>query len=269
MVGFHDFDRALFDTCFMLDAIPNDLRELLRIMLILGFWVGLRAKEASGLTLRDYHPHPFHLIEVRHSKFPASTRDMHLQHLVPLPYLMLLNAWYATRLKEAKGNLDAPFLGTVRHMRPGSKNPLGFYDSSYLSGLAGLVLRCTIVEPISFHGLRHAYVSWLLLRLLAADGRITVDPSIHPWASPQAFSSDAYTSLRLLLHGFSAPKPGQSECSHILMALRRLVGHANPTTTLEDYCHTVDVAHALLESHLGGSRLIFADRSWRPGRVVE
>lgn len=156
------------------------MRELLRMMLILGFWVGLRAKEASGLTLRDYHPHPFHLIEVRHSKFPASTRDMHLQHLVPLPYLMLLNAWYATRLKEAKGNLDAPFLGTVRHMRPGSKNPLGFYDSGYLSGLAGLILRCAIVEPISFHGLRHAYVSWLLLRLLAADGRITVDPSIHP-----------------------------------------------------------------------------------------
>ncbi|CBE69062.1 MAG: site-specific integrase [Candidatus Methylomirabilis oxygeniifera] len=251
LVGFNDFDRA-FDTCFMLDTIPDELRELLQIMLILGFWVGLRAKEASLLTLRHYHPHPFHLIEVRHSKFPTSTRDMYLQYIVALPYLMRLNAWYAKRLDEANGNLDAPLLGTGRKMRSASKNPLGFYDSSYLSGLAGLVLRCSIGEPISFHGLRHAFASWLLLRLLATDRRITVKRSIYPWASPLAFSSEAYDCLRPLLHGFGTPKPGQSECSHILMALCRLVGHANPTTTLEEYCHTVDVAHALIESHLRG-----------------
>jgi integrase len=252
LVGFVDFNRAL-DTCLMLDTIPDHLRELLQIMLILGFWVGLRAKEASRLTLRHYHPHPFHLIEVRNSKFPTSTRDMYLRYIVAQPYLRRLNAWYITRLNEANGNLDAPFLGTGRHMRSDSrKNPLGFYDSSYLSGQAGLILRCTIGEPISFHGLRHAFVSWLLLRLLATDGRITFKRSIHPWASPQAFSPEAYASLRPLLHGFSTPQPGQSECSHILMVICRLVGHADPTTTLQDYCHTVDIAHALLDSHLGG-----------------
>ncbi len=248
LVGFADFDRAL-TLCVEAEFLPDDLRELLQVLLILGFWAGLRVREATRLTLRQYVPSPYHVIEVRRSKTHASTRDLYLTYQVPPPYLARLDAFYDARYLAAGGVLDAPYLGTGRPTAGEGTNPLGFYDPSYLSSLAGLVLRCVVGEPVAFHSLRHACVSWLLLRLLATADLITVTPETHPWAAPTAFSEAAYARLRPLLFGLTSPRLGQRECSHLLMVLSRLIGHANPRTTLEAYCHTLELAHALLERH--------------------
>lgn len=251
LVGFADFDHAL-DLCTEAPFLPDHLRELLQVLLILGFWAGLRVREATRLTLRQYVPSPYHVIEVRRSKTHASTRDLYLKYLVPPAYLARLDAFYAKRYLATGGALDAPYLGTGRQMASEGTNPHGFYDPSHLSSLAGLVLRCVIGEPIAFHSLRHARVSWLLLQLLATTKLITVTPDTPPWAAATAFSEGAYARLRPLLFGLGPLKPGQLECSHLLMVLSRLIGHADPRTTLETYCHTLELAHALLEDHLKG-----------------
>jgi len=262
LIGFKDFERAL-TACDTLRA-PEDLRSVLQVMLVLGFWCGLRASEATQLTLGHYVRKPYSMLEIRESKTFASTRDVPLSCLVPPVYLDVLEAWYTRRMRETGKNLEAPFLGRPRLIRRDEDNPLGFYDSGYLAGQAAHAVRCAVGESLSFQDARHACASWLLLRLLVANQQITVDATTHPWADPIAFGPDAIARLTPLLYGGRTfrpeesppsartalraivPREGRRECSHLAMVLARLIGHADPETTFSSYCRTIGLAHGLV-----------------------
>jgi integrase len=237
LVGFDDFDKAL--SAIPETRVADELVRVIRILMIFGFFMGMRVKEAAGLSIADVHPEgEYASVWVRESKSDEGIRKLHLRFLVPEPYLGEVLSFHAERVREARGNRTAPFLTTPSHG--------DYYDTSYLSSIAGLALRVAIPESFSFHFLRHSFASWFLLRWLAAIGRFDPGNSRFAWAKAAVFSPPMLGSLRTLLLGLKHTRKGGIDFSHALVFLAVLMGHLDPKTTVESYLHTVEVVYGLL-----------------------
>lgn len=248
LIGFDDFRHAL-KAC-MLEGVSPKLQALLRVKVILGFFAGLRSMEATQLRLRDLTTSPEPILRVRITKTEQGIRNLYLARLVPKRYLIQVLDFYHARLPDVHGNLDAAFLGTDSHPTP--------YDSSYLASLAGIALRRAVREPICFHHLRHAFASWMIIRLLAAANTLTLDPKVYPFATNEAFSVQALQGLRTLLFGHNPPKIGQTYTAHGLVVLCRLLGHSSPVTSLTAYCHSADILLRIFQAKKHGSGRIIS-----------
>ncbi|RJQ42465.1 MAG: site-specific integrase, partial [Gaiellales bacterium] len=242
LIGFEDFEVAL-QACDS-DAIPGHFQALLRVMLILGFYCGLRSAEAVRLQLRHLILAPEPLLEIRDTKTAHGSRNLYLQRLVPATYLTEVLE-FASRRSQRLGRhrQHAVLLGT--------ETRVAAYDSSYLASMAGIALRRAVPESLCFHHLRHSFASWMLLRLFAACGLIEVQAKRWPFAKAEVFQERYHEGLRTLLFGLVPPKEGQQFASHALVVLCRLLGHSHPLTTVTTYCHTVDLAMLLFQRQKG------------------
>lgn len=235
LIGFDDFDRA-WTACDKLPC-PPALRRVVQIKMLLGFFLGLRSREATELIVRDARFMGTNVIEVRSTKTAAGVRDLYPVLLVPKRYREILLQWCKDRHYRSSYEPESPIVTDADDVK----------DSSTLASLAGLALRMAIDEPVCFHNLRHSFASWFLLRAFVAVGLITPNPTYDPWATAEVFTDpDMLKGIRTLLYGWREPRPGQEHFPHILMALCRLMGHSSPLTTLRDYCHTLDVIAAQL-----------------------
>ena len=236
LVGFKEFRNAM-SYCERED-FPRPLVPVLRTKLILGFLLGLRSMEATWLRLSDLELTPDPILRIEHTKTEHGIRTLHLGMLLPQQYLDELRAFHSARLIEAGGNPGAPLLATKEHPSR--------YDSSYLASLAGIPLRRAVQEPVCFHHLRHAFASWILIRLLAAAGTITLDTQRLSFAQESLFQNEALKALRPLLFGFGPQKQGQEWLSHALIVMCRLLGHSNPTISLTSYVHSTEILLSIL-----------------------
>lgn len=235
LIGFDDFERA-WTACDKLPCSPA-LRKLVKIKMLLGFFLGLRSREATQLIVREARLTPAWVIEVRSTKTAAGVRDLYPALLVPKCFQEILLQWCKDRYYRSTFEPEYPIITDTGFEK----------DSSTLASLAGLALRMGIHEPACFHNLRHSFASWFLLRAFVAVGLITPDPKHDPWATADVFTDpDMLKGIRTLLYGWREPRSGQEHFPHILMALCRLMGHSSPLTTLHDYCHTLDVIASLL-----------------------
>lgn len=220
------------------EDFPRPLVPVLRIKIILGFLLGLRSMEATWLRISDLEMTPDPILRIEYTKTEYGIRTLHLGMLLPQQYLDELREFHSARLLEAGGNADAPLLATKEHPSR--------YDSSYLASLAGIPLRRAVQEPVCFHHLRHAFASWLLIRLLVASGAITLDRQRFSFAQESLFQNEALKALRPLLFGFGPQKQGQEWLSHALIVMCRLLGHSNPTTSLTSYVHSTEILLSIL-----------------------
>lgn len=245
LIDFETFKRGC--AALRTRPIPRRLRRLLRIKLALGFWAGLRSREATRLRIEDVDVTSEVYLHVRDTKRRPgerrSERYLPLARLLPPRELTRLLAFRARRLAEAGDDPTAPLLSTVEHGR--------FYDSSYLASLAGLALRRAAGEPVCFHDLRHAFASWFPIRCAVAARVIDLPANRYPFARAPVFEPTSLNDLRKLLFGFGPARPGQDLFSHTLAVLAQLLGHSSPATTLTAYCHTVELLAHLFLHHPG------------------
>ena len=101
-------------------------------------------------------------------------------------------------------------------------------------------MRYLLGDDIDFHGLRHAAVSWTLLRLHAAQNpsfRDTLQHK-HDWMfQPQ--------TLQMTLSYFCGAE-GHDTLARgtLLLQVAKWIGHREPGTLLENYAHTLGLIHS-------------------------
>ena len=232
IISFSEFDQALRASSS--ENVPRHLRSLLRVMLILGFYCGLRSSEAVRLEMRDLQLSPEPALLIRDSKTAHGRRNLYLRRLVPARHLRELLAFARHRAQDLGPNSSKAVL-------LGRKGRAEHYDSSYLSSMAGIALRRAIPEAICYHQLRHSFASWMLLRLMIASGLIELDKKRFLFAKSDVFEKQLCSDLKVLLYGFAPIKTGQQYVSHMLVVLCRLLGHSHPLTSLNTYVHTTDI----------------------------
>ncbi len=233
VVSFSEFDLALRASSS--ESVPPHLRSIVRVMLILGFYCGLRSSEAVRLRMRDLQIVPEPALLIRDSKTAHGSRNLYLRRLMPARHLQELLGFARHRAQDLGPNSPNAVL-------LGRKGRTEHYDSSYLSSMAGIALRRVVPEPMCYHQLRHSFASWMLLRLMVVSGLIRLDKKRFDFAKSDVFKKQLCSDLKVLLYGFAPTKTGQQYVSHILVVLCRLLGHSHPLTSLNTYVHTTDIA---------------------------
>lgn len=150
-------------------AKAGETRQMMALVIALGFYGGLRASEILSLTLNDVvidqdRGTTTCWIEILGGKTPAARRRVGFHVWAPPSVISALGAWVAHR--------RAAFAKRQRLSDVGLFGPPGNPNAYRRDALITPVIdwmREAVGPGIDFHGLRHAAVSWALLRLHAAQ----------------------------------------------------------------------------------------------------
>lgn len=206
-------------------AVPD---VQLRLIIILGFYAGLRAGEIVNLKLGNIIYDGGYVLCVRKSKTKNGARNIPLYLLMPDDHLMELITYWKT---EMAGRRPEDFLFMKKGRRLDSKDTSPIIERLF-EQISGIVME--------FHHLRHSFSCWFLIRWFAAIyGKDLFDPDCQ-FLREEVFGADCLERLKLLLFGFRVLKKGQDSFSHVFAALARLVGHGSPRITIRHYIHVTD-----------------------------
>lgn len=233
-----------FDTVWhsLIDRLPaGDPRQMLGLVLALGFYGGLRASEVLSLTLNDVviaaedETRPSVCwIEIVGGKTSAARRRVALHVLAPPSVIAQMNTWINNRRAECStGSLSDIALFGPRH------SPDAFVRESLITPVIAW-MRYVLGEDIDFHGLRHAAVSWTLLRLHAAQNpafKATLHHQYH-WIFCDA-ALDA-----TLAHFCGAEGSDTLARGTQLLHVAKWIGHRDAGTLLQHYAHTLGLIHS-------------------------
>jgi integrase len=220
----------------------GDLGDLARILLSLGFWLGLRRTEAHGLRTIDVCELGLPMLVIRpwdgrHLKSKSSTRVLPLA-LLPEDELLDVLKWTYKRREELDGVGNEQFLFGL---------PKLAQDQVTVEVFA-LVQRAmrevTGDHTLHYHHLRHSAASWAFLRLCVSDFREVIDLFPEPKTTDLLRDSERFRSII-----YSAFPINKGEARYELseedryatdgpirqhsFAIALLLGHADPSTTLE------------------------------------
>lgn len=221
---------------------PNgDPRQMMALVIALGFYAGLRASEVESLTLKtvafgpvDEQGESTCWIEILEGKTAAARRRVALHIMAPPSVVKHLRGWVQERQKEcAAWPLSEVALFGPRH------SPEAYVRKSLITPVIEW-MRYLLGEDIDFHGLRHAVVSWTLLRLHAAQHphfRDTLQHR-HHWIFQKK-------PLEKILTYFCGAE-GQDTLNRgtLLLQVVKFIGHREPGTLLENYAHTLGLIHS-------------------------
>lgn len=218
----------------------KDVREALKVLVILSFYGGLRRSEVARLSLSNILSGKELNIFVHRSKTSHGRRCIPLHLLLPSRHLKFLNAYYNKREKDSKGRdrSKVPFLSL--------KGQEGFLNPDMLSKEVTSRIKSITGSDLSTHDLRHGFGSWLLLRLFAVIFGKEHLPDYIVRANPEFFSEKELSKLRRLFSGEDAGKTVTRNLSDGLAKISKLLGHADPMITLNVYIHTVDWIQKLM-----------------------
>jgi len=208
----------------VINAVP-DIQ--LRLIILLGFYAGLRAGEIVNLKLSNLIYDGGYVLCVRKSKTKNGSRNIPLYLLMPDEYLIeLVTYWKAETSKRRPDG----FL----FVKKGKKL------SKHTSSTVACLFREILGIEMEFHHLRHSFANWVLIRWFAAIyGKDLFEPGCH-FLGEEVFNDEYLEKLRLLLFGFRILKKGQNSFSHVFAALARLIGHGSPRITIRYYVHVID-----------------------------
>jgi len=222
--------------------VPSgDPRQMMGLVIALGFYAGLRASEVEALTLNsvifgavDEHGHRNCWIEILGGKTAAARRRVALHVMAPPSVVTCIHDWVEERRNEcSKWSLSEVALFGPRH------SSQAYTRSSLIKPVIDW-MRHLLGDDIDFHGLRHAAVSWTLLRLHAAQNpsfRDTLQHK-HDWMfQPQ--------TLQMTLSYFCGAE-GHDTLARgtLLLQVAKWIGHREPGTLLENYAHTLGLIHS-------------------------
>lgn len=221
---------------------PNgDPRQMMALVIALAFYGGLRASEVESLTLntvafgpKDDQGEGTCWIEILEGKTPAARRRVPLHVMAPPSVVTHLRGWVQERQNEcAAWPLSEVALFGPRH------SPEAYVRKSLITPVIEW-MRYLLGEDTDFHGLRHAAVSWTLLRLHAAQHphfRDTLQHR-HHWMFQQK------PLEKILTYFCGAEGHDTLHRGTLLLHVVKFIGHREPGTLLENYAHTLGLIHS-------------------------
>lgn len=222
----------------------GEQRQLIALVVAMGFYGGLRASEVLSLTLNDvvmdqYWDTPTCWIEIQGGKTPAARRRVPLHVLAPPSVIEALNEWVTCRSSLISRQQR---LGDVALFGPNGE-PHAYTRSALITPVIDW-LREIMGPGTDFHGLRHAAVSWTLLRLHAAQTPGFAETLAHfpHWIfDPKGLEA-------LLIHICGAEGNDAIARGTLLYRLAKWIGHRDPGTLLQHYAHVLGLIHSDLLS---------------------
>ncbi|HBS82013.1 site-specific integrase [Halomonas sp. 3D7M] len=220
---------------------PGDPRQMMGLVIALGFYGGLRASEVEALTLNSVVFSATNeqgdrncWVEILGGKTAAARRRVALHVMAPPSVIHCMYEWVKTRQAECSSwSLAETALFGPRH------SPQAYVRKSLIQPVIEW-MRYMLGEDIDFHGLRHAAVSWTLLRLHAAQHHTFRDALQHKyhWMFQPA-------PLQTILEYFCGAE-GLDTLSRgtLLLQVTKWIGHREPGTLIENYAHTLGLIHS-------------------------
>lgn len=224
----------------LLDKTRGKKRDIMasKIVLALGFKLGMRRMEIFGLLLSDIQllSRPTCLVQKnpsRRIKTNSSRRVLPLRAFLDTAELSLLIEWIRTYRSQSTSTGEAVeddpyfFLGFTG-------DPDQFWTKKITAMAIGAMRKVTQDEQLYLHHLRHSFASWTYLRLRAPDF-----PNIHKHFEVCPATVAALKTgrrLRVLLYNRD---PGVSRT--YTYAVSRLLGHSSPMSSFGYYIHTSDL----------------------------
>lgn len=239
-----------------------------RILLFLGFRLGLRRNEALKLRLRDLHlpelsieetariqarrPNmrrlssnelvgmelPVDLLIRPHAhrglKTQNAVRRLPLRELLEPDELTLLIDWYRERQYEENQNPTSEFLFYIPQLKT-----QWISESCLFPALHNCMRAVTGSESLHYHHLRHSCATWLFFKLMVAHNRL----------SPELIFRDLPLTTRWLRDDLRLRKallPNEGPTRRIVHIVSAILGHSSPKTTLLHYVHSLPQGMAMM-----------------------
>nr|WP_241201295.1 hypothetical protein [Pseudomonas toyotomiensis] len=239
-----------------------------RLLLILGFRLGLRRNEALKLRLRDLHLPEFSAAECAHIqarqshmrrlskdeqarielpvdllirphaqrglKTQNAVRSLPLRELLEPDELTLLIDWYRERQQEESQNSTSEFLFCIPQLRTQWVS-----ESCLFPALHDCMRAVTGSELLHYHHLRHSCATWFLLKLMGAQNAL----------SPELIFKDLPLTTRWLRDDLRLRKamlPVEGPTRRIVHIVSAILGHGSPKTTLLHYVHSLPQIMAMM-----------------------
>ncbi|QOR39064.1 hypothetical protein HNO52_11480 [Billgrantia diversa] len=219
----------------------GDPRQMMGLVVALGFYGGLRASEVMSLTLNNVLLGPANAqgnsscwIEIPGGKTPAARRRVALHVMAPPSVIEQMQGWVRARTSEcAAWPLAETALFGPRH------SPDAYARHSLIKPVIEW-MRHVLGGDIDFHGLRHAAVSWTLLRLHAAQ-----QPAFRQQLQHRHHWMFCDASLEATLTHFCGAE-GHDTLARgtLLLQVAKWIGHRDSKTLLENYAHTLGIIHS-------------------------
>lgn len=231
-------------------------RELLSLLLVCGYRLGLRRNEISGRQLNCFQGHPWesdlfrsirpqlwiHVTAASSVKATASNRRTPMYHLLDADELELFHRWAERRTREIGRDVTGSELLFTRDAVSSAK--LG--DGDGFSQVSELIRAITGDATLDFYNLRHSFVTLTTARLLGAQvARRNRDwEDLLPWRLPESWTSPeklrGVTLQKRLFLTDTVPRQA-------MFQVAALAGHIDPQETVTTYCHCLDL---LLQGYL-------------------
>ncbi len=239
-----------------------------RLLLILGFRLGLRRNEALKLRLCDLHLPEYSTedaarIQARHPnmrrlssdelaglelpvdllirphvlrqlKTLNAVRNLPLRVLLEPEELQLLIEWYRERRAEERIKPTSDFLFCIPQLKT-----QWISESALFPALHNCMRAVTGSEFLHYHHLRHSCATWLFFKLMAAHNRL----------SPELFFHDLPLTVRWLRDDLRLRKamlPTDGPTRKIVHIVSAILGHGSPKTTLLHYIHSLPQVMAMM-----------------------
>lgn len=240
LIGFDEYEAVL--AALARRPVDADLLEIATLLTILAFRCGFRRNELIKLRIEDLQGNTEPEVLVR--PFPGRTlktgnarRRVPIHALLSAEELARVLRWRDRRIAETRDQEDTRFLFHIE----GSGRP--FVDQEVVIPLIHAVMRDVTGDvSLRFHHFRHACASWLLLGLMTADTPLSMFDDLP---ATSAWLHDAHL-LRNRLYQHTNPDMAPRKRPHAYL-VARLLGHAGPEVTLENYMHWADLLlHAAL-----------------------
>lgn len=215
--------------------------QMKALVMTLGFYGGMRASEIEALTLNDVQFGASYesgrsrcWIDILEGKTEAARRRIALHVMAPPSVVKQLRGWVEVRRQSCSETALADIaLFGPRHSPDA-------YQRRYLITQVIETMRELLGEDIDFHGLRHAAVSWTLLRLHAAQnsGFAETLQHRHHWMFQPGVLQDT------LRYFCGAEGTDTLSRGTVLLHVAKWIGHRDPATLLENYAHTLGLIHS-------------------------
>ncbi len=226
----------------LINRVPNGATDQMKaLVMALGFYGGMRASEIEALTLSDVQFGASYesgisrcWIDILEGKTQSARRRIALHIMAPPSVIKQLEGWIETR-RQSCSDIALADIALF-----GPRHSPDAYKRRYLITLVIDDMRYRLGEDIDFHGLRHAAVSWTLLRLHAAQNPGFADTlqHRHHWMFQPGVLQET------LQYFCGAEGTDTLARGTVLLHVAKWIGHREPATMLENYAHTLGLIHS-------------------------
>jgi integrase len=198
----------------------------IRIMMILGFFAGMRISEIVNLKITDIVNGLESYIYVVKSKSQSGTRRIPVHYLIPSEYLKELLEYHKIKKEQKARHL---LFSSIEEQR---------YIKSSLNDITRAIKNFINDTGYVFHSLRHSFGSILLMRYYSAKYSDFDSFLAKHFDVQDPFGLEIFDKKKLLVL-FSAESPDANP-NNILWYISIMIGHISPEITIENYMHTIE-----------------------------